>query len=180
MAQEFRLAPNCPLTFADADGRTVRSSDFAGKWLLVYFGYTHCTDLCPTGLSVLANALDQIGPAASHVQPLFITVDPERDKGPLLRTFAQSFDKRLVGLGGSVAQIEEAATALGVSFAKVAQGGSDYVVDHSSTYVLIDPAHTRAQSLRTAEPHLLAAKLIDALTKAGVPLDNVKNVGAYR
>ena len=180
MAQELRLAPDRPLTFVDADGRTVRSSDFAGKWLLVYFGYTHCTDLCPTGLSVLASALDQIGPAASHVQPLFITVDPERDKGPLLRTFTQSFDKRLVGLGGSVAQIEEAATALGVSFAKVAQGGSDYVVDHSSTYVLIDPAHTRAQSLRTAEPHLLAAKLIDALTKAGVPLDNVKNVGAYR
>jgi protein SCO1 len=180
MAQELRLAPDRPLTFVDADGRTVRSTDFAGKWLLVYFGYTHCTDLCPTGLSVLASALDQIGPAAEHVQPLFVTVDPERDKGPLLRTFTQSFDKRLVGLGGSVEQIEQAATALGVSFAKVAQGGSDYVVDHSSTYVLIDPAHTRAQSLRTAEPHLLAAKLIDALTKAGVPLDNVKNVGAYR
>ena len=140
MAQELRLAPDRPLTFVDADGRTVRSTDFAGKWLLVYFGYTHCTDLCPTGLSVLANALDQIGPAAEHVQPLFITVDPERDKGPLLRTFAQSFDKRLIGLGGSVEQIKEAATALGVSFAKVAQGGSDYVVDHSSTYVLIDPA----------------------------------------
>jgi cytochrome oxidase Cu insertion factor (SCO1/SenC/PrrC family) len=180
MAQELQLAPDRPLTFVDADGRTVRSTDFGGKWLLVYFGYMHCTDLCPTGLSVLASALDQIGPAAEHVQPLFVTVDPERDKGPLLRTFTQSFDKRLIGLGGSVAQIEEAATALGVSFAKVAQGGSDYVVDHSSTYVLIDPAHTRAQSLRTAEPHLLAAKLIDALTKAGVPLDNVKNVGAYR
>ena len=180
MAQELRLAPDRPLTFVDADGRTVRSSDFADKWLLVYFGYTHCTDLCPTGLSVLANALDQIGPAAEHVQPLFITVDPERDKGPLLRTFAQSFDRRLIGLGGSVEQIKEAATALGVSFAKVAQGGSDYVVDHSSTFVLIDPTRTRAQSLRTAEPHLLAANLIEALTKAGVPLDNVKNVGAYR
>jgi protein SCO1/2 len=180
IAQELPLAPNRPLTFVDADGRTVRSTDFAGKWLLVYFGYTHCTDLCPTGLSVLANALDQIGPAAEHVQPLFVTVDPERDKGPLLRTFTQSFDRRLIGLGGSVEQIKEAATALGVSFAKVAQGGSDYVVDHSSTYVLIDPAHTRAQSLRTAEPHLLAARLIEALTKAGVPLDNVKNVGAYR
>ena len=178
--QELRLAPDRPLTFVDADGRTVRSTAFPGKWLLVYFGYTHCTDLCPTGLSALANALDQIGPAAEHVQPLFVTVDPERDKGPLLRTFTQSFDKRLIGLGGSVAQIEAAAAALGVSFAKVAQGGSDYVVDHSSTYVLIDPARTRAQSLRIAEPHLIAAKLIEALTKAGVPLDNVKNVGAYR
>jgi len=180
IAQELRLAPDRALTFVDADGRAVRSTDFRGKWLLVYFGYTHCTDLCPTGLSILANALDQIGPAADHVQPLFVTVDPERDKGPLLRTFAQAFDKRLIGLGGSVTQIKEAAAALGVSFEKVAQGGSGYVVDHSSTFVLIDPSRTRAQSLRIAEPHLLGAKLIDALTKAGVPLDNVKNVGAYR
>jgi protein SCO1/2 len=179
MAQELRLAPDRPLSFVDADGRTVRSTDFAGKWLLVYFGYTHCTDLCPTGLSTLANALDQIGPAADHIQPLFVTVDPERDKGPLLRTFAQSFDKRLIGLGGSIAEIRAAADALGVSFEKVQQG-SNYVIDHSSTYVLIDPLRTRAQSMRIAEPHLLAAKLIEALTKAGVPLDNVKNVGAYR
>jgi protein SCO1 len=180
MAQELRLAPDRPLSFVDADGQIVRSTDFAGKWLLVYFGYTHCSDLCPTGLSILANALDQIGPAADHVQPLFVTVDPERDNGPLLRTFAQAFDKRLIGLGGSLAQIKEAAAALGVSFEKVVQGGSGYVIDHSSTYVLIDPSRARAQSLRIAEPHLLAATLIEALTRAGVPLDNVKNVGAYR
>jgi protein SCO1/2 len=179
VAQELRLAPERPLSFVDADGGTVRSTDFAGKWLLVYFGYTHCSDLCPMGLSTLANALDQIGPATDHVQPLFVTVDPERDKGPLLRTFAQAFDKRLIGLGGSVEQIREAAAALGVSFEKVQQG-SNYVVDHSSTYVLIDPSRARAQSMRIAEPHLLAAKLIEALTRAGVPLDNVKNVGAYR
>ena len=136
-------------------------------------------DLCPTGLSALANALDQIGPAADHVQPLFVTVDPERDKGPLAAQLHAAFDKRLIGLGGSVEQIKEAATALGISFEKVQQG-ADYVVDHSSTYVLVDPARTRAQSLRIAEPHLLAARLIEALTKAGVSLDRVNNVGAYR
>jgi protein SCO1/2 len=179
VAQELRLAPERPLTLVDAEGRTVRSTDFKGKWLLVYFGYTHCADLCPTGLSVLANALDQIGPGAAHVQPLFITVDPERDKGPLLREFAQAFDPRLIGLGGTLDQIRQAATALGVSFEKVAQG-SDYAIDHTSTYVLIDPAHTRAEALRIAEPHLIAAKLIEVLTKAGVPLGNVNNVGAYR
>jgi cytochrome oxidase Cu insertion factor (SCO1/SenC/PrrC family) len=179
-AQELRLAADRPLTLVDADGRLVRTTDFAGKWLLVYFGYTHCADLCPTGLTALANALDQIGPAASHVQPLFVTVDPERDKGPLLRSFAQSFDPRLIGLGGTLEQVKAAATTLGVSFEKVAQGGTDYVVDHSSTYVLIDPAHTRAETLRIAEPHMIAAKLIEALTKAGVSLDNVRNVGAYR
>jgi protein SCO1 len=179
-AQEPRLAPERPLTFADADGRTVRSTDFAGKWLLVYFGYTHCSDLCPTGLTAMSHALEQIGPAAAHIQPLFVTVDPERDKGLLLREFTQSFDARLIGLGGTLEQIRDAAGALGVAFEKVAQGGADYVIDHSSTYTLVDPAHRRAVVLRLAEPHMIAARLIEELTKAGVPLTDVNNVGAYR
>jgi protein SCO1 len=157
----------------------VLSSDFPGQWLLVYFGYTHCADLCPTGLTVMVTALDEIGPAAAHIQPLFVTVDPERDHGPLLRTFAQSFDARLIGLGGSVEQIREAAAALGVSFEKVLQSGGDYSIDHSSTYTLVDPARTRAVVLRIAEPHMVAARLIGELTKAGVPLSDV-DVGAYR
>jgi protein SCO1/2 len=179
-AQELRLAPDRPLTFADADGQTVRSSDFRGKWLLVYFGYTHCADLCPTGLTAMVTALDHIGPAAAHIQPLFVTVDPERDKGLLLREFSQSFDERLIGLGGSVAQIREAAAALGVSFEKVVQSSGGYSIDHSSTYTLVDPAHSRAFVLRIAEPHMIAARLIEALTKAGVSLDKANNVEAYR
>jgi protein SCO1 len=179
-AQELRLAPERPLTFADADGRTVRSTDFAGKWLLVYFGYTHCSDLCPTGLTAMVTALDQIGPAAAHIQPLFVTVDPERDKGVLLREFTQSFDKRLMGLGGTLEEIRAAAAAWGVAFEKVAQGGADYVIDHSSTYTLVDPARKRAIVLRLAEPHMIGARLVEELTKAGVPLDTVNNVGAYR
>jgi protein SCO1/2 len=178
-AQELRLSDR-PLTFADADGRTVRSSDFQGKWLLVYFGYTHCADLCPTGLTAMVAALDHIGPAAAHVQPLFITVDPERDKGPLLREFSQSFDERLIGLGGSVDQVRVAAAALGVSFEKVVQSSGGYSVDHSSTYTLVDPTHSRAVVLRLAEPHMIAARLIEELTKAGVPLDKANNVEAYR
>jgi protein SCO1/2 len=179
-SQELRLSPDRPLTFTDADGLAVRSSEFAGKWLLVYFGYTHCADLCPAGLTAMVTALDEIGPAAAHVQPLFVTVDPERDKGPLLRTFTQSFDARLIGLGGSVEQIRDAAAVLGVSFEKVVQSGGGYSIDHSSTYMLVDPARTRALVLRLAEPHMIAARLIEELTKAGVPLGDVNNVGAYR
>jgi protein SCO1/2 len=179
-SQELRLAPDRTLTFVDADGGEVRSSDFPGKWLLVYFGYTHCADLCPTGLTAMVTALDEIGPAAAHVQPLFVTVDPERDKGPLLRTFTQSFDARLIGLGGSVEQIRDAAAVLGVSFDKVVQSGGGYSIDHSSTYTLVDPGHRRALVLRLAEPHMIAAKVIEELTKAGVPLGDVNNVGAYR
>jgi protein SCO1/2 len=161
MAQAARPAPDQTLSFVDGDGRVVRSTDFPGKWLLIYFGYMHCSDLCPTGLSVLANALDQIGPAAAQVQPLFVSVDPERDQGPELRRFAQAFDKRLIGLGGSVAEIKRAAQALGVAFEKVTQPGTSYVVDHSSDYVLIDPSRMQIRSLRIAEAHLLAAKLIE-------------------
>jgi protein SCO1/2 len=178
--EELRLAPERPLAFADADGRTVLSSDFHGKWLLVYFGYTHCADLCPTGLTAMVTALDQIGPAAAHIQPLFVTVDPERDKGPLLREFTQSFDERLIGLGGSEELIREAAAALGVVIEKITQPGGSYSIDHSSAYTLVDPARARAIVLRLAEPHMIAARLIEELTTAGVPLTGVNNVGAYR
>jgi protein SCO1/2 len=179
-AQQLRLAPEQPLLFTDAQGGLVRSTDFPGKWLLVYFGYTHCSDICPTGLSVMASALEQIGAASDHVQPLFVTVDPERDKGPLLSAFTASFDRRLIGLSGSIEQIRRAADALGVAFRKVASGEGDYVVDHSSSYALVDPTHTHAEVLRIAEPHVLAGKLIEEMTKAGVPLDHVNNVAAYR
>jgi protein SCO1/2 len=178
-SQELRLSPGRPLAFTDADGLAVRSSDFPSKWLLVYFGYTHCADLCPTGLTAMVTALDEIGPAAAHVQPLFVTVDPERDKGLLLRAFTQSFDARLVGLGGSMEQVRAAAAALGVTFEKVVQSGGGYSIDHSSTYTLVDPGRTRAVILRLAEPHMIAARLIEELTRAGVPLSDV-NVGAYR
>ena len=180
LSQELRPALGRVLTFVDADGRVVRSSDFPEQWLLIYFGYMHCSDLCPTGLSVLANALEQIGPAAAHLQPLFVTVDPERDQGPELRRFAQAFDKRLIGLGGSLAEIKLAAAALGVSFEKVVQPGQSYVVDHSADYLLIDPSRRTLRTLRFAEAHLLAAKLIELLAAAGTPLDNVNNIGAYR
>ena len=179
-AEEGRRLDARPLTFRDADGNIVRGTDFAGKWLLVYFGYSHCADLCPTGLSVLANALEQIGPAAQYIQPLFITVDPDRDNGPILKSFPRAFDPRMVGLGGSADEIKKAAEVFGISIRKVIQGDSDYVVDHTSSYILVDPSRTRAEELREAEPHLLAAKLLAALSKAGVPLDNVNNIGAYR
>jgi cytochrome oxidase Cu insertion factor (SCO1/SenC/PrrC family) len=168
------------LTFADADGRVVRSTDFPDKWLLIYFGYTHCADFCPTSLSVMVSALEQIGAAAELIQPLFVTVDPERDKGPILRSFAQAFDRRLIGLGGSVAEIRQAADELGVSFQAVRQGDASYTIDHSSSFTLIEPSRQRAHVLRNTETQLLAAKLIEVMIAAGAPLGNVNNIGAYR
>jgi protein SCO1/2 len=177
---EVKLTLAAPLDLTDADGKAVSNASFAGKWLLVYFGYTHCVDLCPTGLTLLADAMEQIGPAASYVQPLFVTVDPEHDRGPMLREFTAAFDKRLVGLTGSDAQIAAAADALGVKYQKVLLPNGDYVVDHSSSLSLIEPAGHNAITFKMAEPHLVAAKIFEQLERAGTPLGNVRNLSAYR
>ena len=129
-ADEQRFALDGPLVLTDADGEAVTSDDFPGKWLLIYFGYGHCADQCPTALSAIVEALDEIGPAADKIQPLFVTVDPERDRGPALREFTAAFDKRIVGLTGTPEQIAAAARALGVKYEKVLEGSDDYVIDH--------------------------------------------------
>ena len=179
-AEEQRLPLNAPLVLTDADGQTVTSDGFAGKWLLIYFGYSHCADQCPTALSAIVEALDQIGPAADYIQPVFITVDPERDRGPALRDFTASFDKRIVGLTGTPDQIAAATKALGVKYEKVLEGGGDYVVDHSTTLSAIGPDRREALTFAMAEPYAIAAKLIGLLDKSGVALGRINNLGAYR
>ena len=164
----------------DADGRTVTSDDFPGKWLLIYFGYSHCADQCPTALSAIVGALDQIGQAAGYIQPLFITVDPERDRGPALRDFTASFDKRIVGLTGTPEQIAAAAKALDVKYEKIQEGGDDYVVDHSTTLSVIGPDRRESLTFAIAEPYAIAAKLIALLDRSGAALGSANNLGAYR
>jgi protein SCO1/2 len=165
---------------ADADGKTVASDDFPGKWLLIYFGYIHCADQCPTAISAMIDALSEIGPAAEHIQPLFVTVDPERDRGAALRDFTAAFDKRLIGLTGSPEQIAAAAEALGIEYRKVLSGNEDYVIDHSSVLSLIGPDRQEAVTFAFAEPYMIAAKLVELLERGGVALGNVNNLRAYR
>ena len=176
---EAKFSLDHPFALVDADGKTVTSADFRGNWLLIYFGYTHCSDQCPTALSAMAEALDQIGPAASHIQPLFITVDPERDRGPMLRAFTAAFDKRLIGLTGTQEQIAAIAHALGVNYEKVLLDTDDYVVDHSSTLSAIDPSG-HAVTFKMAEPYMIAAKLLELLNRSDAALGTVNNLNAYR
>jgi protein SCO1/2 len=179
-AEEKRIALDRPLVLADADGKTVTSDGFPGQWLLVYFGYTHCADQCPTALSAMVEALDEIGPAAAQIQPLFVTVDPERDHGAALRDFTAAFDKRLIGLTESRGQVAAAAQALGIEYQKVLAGSEDYVIDHGATLTLIGPDRREAVTFAIAEPYRIAARLIDALADGGVALGNVNNLRAYR
>lgn len=169
-----------PFTLIDAEGKTVRASDFPGKWLLVYFGYTHCADLCPTALSQMTSALDQLGDAASYFQPIFVSIDPERDRGAALRQYTQSFDPRLLGLTGTMSQIEELASAVGVSYSKVLEPGDDYVIDHAATLTLITPDLRHATTFKLGESYRIAATLVAALDRAGVPIVGANNIGAYR
>ena len=179
-AQEKRITLEHPLVLADAEGETVTSDSFPGKWLLVYFGYTHCADQCPTALSAMIEALGEIGPAADHIQPLFVTVDPERDRGAVLKDFTAAFDKRLVGLTGTQKQIAAAAEALGIEYRKVLTASDDYVIDHSSVLSLIGPDRHEAVIFAFAEPYMLAATVIAELERGGVALGNVNNLRAYR
>jgi protein SCO1/2 len=179
-AEEQRFVLEQPLVLTDPDGRAVTSNDFPGKWLLIYFGYSHCADQCPTALSAIAAALDQIGPAAERIQPLFVTVDPERDRGPALREFVAAFDKRLLGLTGTPEQIAAAAAVLGIKYETVLAGSDDYVIDHSTTLSLIGPDRREALTFAMAEPYAIAAQLLTLLDRSGEPLGKVNNLGAYR
>jgi protein SCO1/2 len=129
-----------PFSLVDQSGTRVTEKDFAGRAMLVFFGYTHCPDLCPSGLQVIAAALDKLGPKADRVTPIFITVDPERDTPQVMAEYVKSFHPRLVGLTGSPAEIAAVTKAYRVYAVKVADGGepTSYSVDHSAFLYLMD------------------------------------------
>lgn len=144
LGQQAAIAPapaiGGPFTLVDQDGNTVTDADFHGRYMLIYFGYTYCPDVCPTGLTRNSDALDLMGDAADKVVPVFITVDPERDTVALMKDYADFFHPRLVALTGTPEQIAAVAKAYRVYYAKAQEEGADaddYLVDHTSiTYVM--------------------------------------------
>jgi protein SCO1/2 len=130
-----------PFTLVDQDGRSVRDVQFRGKWLLVYFGYTHCPDTCPTALSTMAEALDQLSPAKrNRVQPIFITVDPERDTPAVMKDYVGAFEgANILGLTGTPKQVEAAEQAYQVQAQRFGRLDSDYAMSHSSKIYIMDP-----------------------------------------
>ena len=117
----------------------VTDRSFPGKWLLVYFGYTFCPDACPTALNALGNALDELGPRAAKVQPIFITVDPEKDTPQVVADYVKAFDARIVGLSGTPEQIAAAAKEFRVYYEVRPLGDDEYAIDHSSFIYVINP-----------------------------------------
>jgi protein SCO1/2 len=129
-----------PFTLVGEDGKPVTDQAFRGKYMLVFFGFTHCPDICPAELQVMSAALDELGPKANEIIPMFITLDPERDTPRVVADYVKNFGRRFVGLTGSPEQVAEAAKAYRVTYSKFQKEGAkpdDYTIDHSALVFLM-------------------------------------------
>ncbi|XP_046551181.1 protein SCO1 homolog, mitochondrial-like [Haliotis rubra] len=131
-----------PWQLIDHNGQVKSSKDFHGQWVLLYFGFTHCPDICPDEIEKMIKVVDLIDatPSKPNVQPLFITVDPERDTMKALREYCLEFSPKLLGLTGSKAQVDEATRAYRVYYsAGPRDEDNDYIVDHTIILYLVNP-----------------------------------------
>ncbi len=156
-----------PFTLEDGAGKPVTDASFRGKYMLVYFGYTFCPDVCPTTLNDVAQALDKLGGKADRVTPVFITVDPARDTPAVVRQYAAAFSPRLQGLTGTPEQIAAVAHEYRVYYAvhRTGPNPGDYTMDHSSVLYVMDPAG-RFVGIVAADdgPDKMAAELANDLS----------------
>ena len=134
-----QIAVGGPYALTDQDGKPRASTDFGGKYQLVYFGYTFCPDVCPTTLAVMAAALDKMGVDQNRVVPVFITVDPERDNPAALKKYMAAFGPRFVGLTGTPQQIAQVEKEFRVYAKKQPLTDGNYGMDHSSVMYLMAP-----------------------------------------
>jgi len=131
-----------PFKLIDSDSRIRTDRDFRGKWLLIYFGYTHCPDICPTTLADIGETLKLLGPLATNIRPIFITIDPERDTPEAVRAFLNNFDDRIMGLSGSPAEIAAVAHEYKVFYARSKIASADpnsYFMEHTAFVYVVNP-----------------------------------------
>jgi protein SCO1/2 len=155
-----------PFSLVDQDGRRVTEKNFLGKYMLVFFGYTYCPDICPTELQVMSAALDQLGPEADRIQPIFVSIDPARDTPEVLKAYVANFGPRLIGLTGSPEEIAAIAKAYRAYYAKAGNGSTatDYLMDHSSIIYLMGPdGHFVKHMPYTTDAAKLATELKETL-----------------
>ncbi len=135
-----QIAVGGPFTLTDQNGARRSSSDFRGKYQLIYFGYSFCPDVCPTTLAVMSQALDKMGIDANRIVPIFITVDPERDTPQILKKYMEAFGPRFVGFTGSLKDIAAVEKEYRVYAKKQKLDNSgNYGMDHSSVIYLMGP-----------------------------------------
>lgn len=124
----------------DQNGVVQSNETFRGRWLLVFFGFTNCPDVCPMGLATIAQVMDDLGKDGGAIQPLFITIDPERDTQAVLSNYIPQFGPRILGLSGSPEQIERTAQNFKIYYQKIEEGAAPdgYTMGHTSSFLLFD------------------------------------------
>ena len=152
------LALGGPFRLVDHTGRAVTEADFAGRFMLVYFGFTYCPDVCPTELGTIAAAIDLLEGQGERVVPALITIDPERDTPAALADYVTRFHPRMIGLTGTAEQVAAVARAYRVFYAKVNRPEmTQYLMDHSSFIYLVGPdARVRALFRPESAPETIA------------------------
>jgi protein SCO1 len=150
-----------------SDGAAVTEQSYRGKWLVIYFGYTFCPDVCPTTMMEIAQALQMLGPRADAVQGLFITVDPRRDTPGVLAAYLKSFDPSLVGLTGTPEQIARAAGSFRVFYERSDTDDGGYLYDHSSFIYFVDGAGKFVKALTSGDGSKQIADVLSALINSG-------------
>lgn len=152
-----------PFTLTDQTGKIRRDDEFRGKLMIVYFGYTSCPDVCPTDLMAISQAIDALGADGEKIQPVFITLDPERDTQAQLADYVAAFHPRLIGLTGTPEQIRAVALSYKAYYAKVKdERGTDYSIDHTGVVYLIG---RDGHYLGFMPPQTSPDRLIDVLRK---------------
>ena len=152
-----------PFHLVDQNGKPFSDADLKGKWHLVFFGYTHCPDVCPTALNEIALALDKLGKARrGEVGVVFITVDPERDTEAVLKSYVESFDAPIEALTGSSEAVAAAAKAYRVYYAKHLRPDGGYDMDHSAVIYIMDP---QGRFTATFTPDVTADGMATRLSK---------------
>ncbi len=133
--------PIADVRLQDTLGNEFRIQQLQGRWSLVFFGFTHCPDVCPTTLTILGQVARSLSdlPEAQRPQLVFVTVDPERDVPAVIKGYVEHFDKNMIGLTGELAQIEALAAQLGVAFQKVPLDQGGYSMDHSAAILMLNP-----------------------------------------
>lgn len=149
-----------PFRLTAQDGSIVTSDGLKGRPYAIFFGFTHCPDICPTKLLELTNLMQDLGPGADRLQVLFVTVDPERDTVALLKQYLSAFDSRIKGLTGTATEIANVARAFRVYYKRIEGKSGDYSMDHTATVYLMDARGTFAGTLAFDErPDVQLAKL---------------------
>lgn len=148
-----------PFRLIDQTGQVRTDADFKGRFMLVYFGYTYCPDVCPTAANVMTLALDQLGDAGRDVIPILVTIDPERDTVETLAAYVKNFHPRFVGLTGDAEAVRAAARGYRVYYAKAGEG-DNYLLDHTSIiYLMGRDGRYLAHFSHTVDPTTMAARI---------------------